>query len=252
MLFLLLSTGIVAGAALGGYYFWHQLTQLPEWYKQEQSNSSTDAQMQKSGIAVENKITAKIQATPNLSAPLSESTSRNIAPNSHPSQASNDRKSVQVALNSQELNDLLVTKIAEKRGGQPLPSSVKGFHTSVKNDTLKTGAVVDVKALKESGLGSQQQALLTEITQKIPMSDRKVYIGVEGKPEIQNGKLRFDQNAKIQVGNLSFTIAEVADRLGTSPEKVQDQLNVELQLRGLTVKDIDFKDGNAVLSGSAK
>ena len=84
------------------------------------------------------------------------------------------------------------------------------------------------------------------------MDGRKVYIGVEGKPEIQDGKLRFNQNAKIQVGTMSFTIAEVADRLGVSPEKVQDQLNLELKLRGLTIKDIDFQDGNAILRGSAK
>ena len=245
MLFLLLLTGITVGTISGVYYFWHQLTQLPEWYTQGQNNSRTYAQIQKSGAAVEEKIEAKIQSSPAFPNTI-------IAPNSPTIQPSSSTKNVQVALNSQELNDLLVTKITEKSGGQPLPTSVKGFHTSVKDDVLKTGAVVDVKELKNSGLGSQQQALLTEITQKIPMNDRKVYIGVEGKPEIQNGKLQFNENAKIQVGNMSFTIAEVASRLGVPPEKVQDQLNLELKLRGLTVKDIDFQDGNAVLHGSAK
>jgi hypothetical protein len=245
ILFLLLSTGIVMGTATGVYYFWRQLTHLPEWYTQGQSNPRTYAQIQKSGAAVEKKIESQIQASPS-------STNVGIAANSPTDELSSPSKNVQVALNSQELNDLLVTKITEKSGGQPLPSSVKGFHTSVKNDKMKTGAVVDMKELQNSGLGAQQQALLTEITQKVPMNDRKVYIGVEGKPEIQNGKLRFDQNAKIQVGDMSFTIAEVANRLGVAPEKVQDQLNLELKLRGLTVKDIDFQDGNAILRGAAR
>lgn len=242
VLFLLLSTGIVIGTASGVYYFWRQLTQLPEWYSVGQNNPKTYAQIQKSGAAVEEKIEAQIQASP-------QAAKVNAAAN-RPSDRASDK--VQVALSSQELNDLLVTKITEKRDGQPLPSSVKGFNAAVKDDKLKTGAVVDIKELQNSGLGKQQQQFLSEITQKIPMSDRKIYIGVEGKPQIQNGKLRFDENARIQVGNMSFTIAEVASRLGVSPEKVQDQLNFELRLRGLTVRDIDFKDGNAILKGDPK
>jgi hypothetical protein len=249
ILFLLVTTGIVVGTASGVYYFWRQLTQLPEWYTKGETSPKTYAQIQKSADAVEKRIEAKVLASPQ-SVQVSPNTI--AAPNALPDQPSQENSSVQVALNSQELNDLLVTKITEKSGGQPLPNSVKGFHTVVKDDKLKTGAVVDVKELKDSGLGSKQQALLTEITQKIPMNDRKVYIGVEGKPEMQNGKLRFDQNAKIQIGNMSFTIAEVASRLGVPPEKVQDQLNLEMKLRGLDIKDIDFRDGNAILRGAAK
>lgn len=249
---LLLSlAGIAVVTASGAYYFWRQFTQLPEWYSQEQSSPRTFARIQESGAAIEEKIAAQIQANAvqaNAVQANSQSASSSITPNLPNSQPSRE---VQVALNSKELNDLLVTKITEKSGGK-VANSVKGFHTSVKDDQLKTGAVVDIKALQDSGLGSQHQALLTQITEKIPMNDRKVYIGIEGKPEIQNGKLHFDQNARIQVGNVSFTIAEVADRLGVSPQKVQDQLNLELELRGLTVRNISVQDGNAVLSGAAK
>jgi len=245
ILFLLLSAGIVIATASGVYYFWRQLTQLPEWYTKEQSNPQPYAQIQKSSTAVEKKIETQIQAS--LQPKNINSASKSPADNS--SSTSGD---VQVALSSSELNDLLVTKLTKKTGDQPLTSSVKGFHTSVKNDKLKTGAVVDVEDLKNSGLGSQQQALLTQIAKKFPMNDRKLYIGVEGKPEIQNGKLRFGQNAKIQVGNMSFTIAEVANRLGVTPEDVQDQLNFELKFRGLSVKNIDFQDGNAIFRGAAR
>lgn len=249
ILFLLMTTGVVLGTVSGVYYFWRQLTQLPEWYTKGQTDPKTYAQIQKSGTEVEKKIEAQIQANPPIS---NVSSNTNVVAKPSNDKASSKAPAVQVALNSEELNDLLVTKITEKAGGKSLPSSVKGFHTAVKENKLKTGAVVDVKELQNSGLGAQQQALLSEIAQKIPMDDRKVYIGVEGKPEMQNGKLRFDQNAKIQIGNMSFTIAEVAQRLGVPPEKVQEQLNIEMQMRGLDIKDIDFKDGNAILRGAAK
>ncbi|BAU11267.1 hypothetical protein LEP3755_17600 [Leptolyngbya sp. NIES-3755] len=245
LVFLLVSAGIVVGTATGVYYFWRQLTQLPEWYTAGQSKPRTYAQIQRSGAAVEQKIKAQIQASP-------QAAKVNPAPDRPTVKASSPPENVQVALSSQELNDLLVTKITEKRQGQPLPNSVKGFNAAVKDDKLKTGAVVDIKELQNSGLGAQQQQFLSEITQKLPVSDRKIYIGVEGRPQIQNGKLRFDENARIQVGNMSFTIAEVANRLGVSPEKVQDQLNLEMRVRGLTVRDIDFKDGNAILTGDPK
>lgn len=245
VLFLLMSAGIVIGVASGVYYFWRQFTQLPDWYTTQQNAPRTYAQIQKSGAAVEKKIQAQIQASP-------QAAKVNVVQNRPSEQAPSPPKDVQIALNSQELNDLLVTKIAEKREGRSLPSSVKGFNAAVKDNKLKTGAVVDIKELQNSGLGTQQQQFLSEITQNLPGNDRKVYIGVEGKPQIQNGKLRFNQNARIQVGNMSFTIAEVANRLGVSPEKVQDQLNLELKVRGLTVNDIDFKDGNAILTGDPK
>ncbi|MBE9010076.1 hypothetical protein IQ250_07640 [Pseudanabaenaceae cyanobacterium LEGE 13415] len=240
-----MSTGIVVGTATGIYYFWRQLTQLPEWYNTGQNQPRTYAQIQKSSAAVEKKIEAQIQASP-------QAAKVNTASNQPSPKVSSPSDDVQVALSSQELNDLLVTKITEKRNGQPLPSAVKGFNAAVKEDKLKTGAVIDIQELQNSGLAEQQQQFLSEITQKIPMNDRKVYIGVEGRPRIQNGQLRFDENARIQVGNMSFTIAEVASRLGVSPEKVQDQLNLELRVRGLTVRDIDFKDGNAILKGDPK
>lgn len=239
-LFLLATIAIMGGIAASLYYFWHQLTELPQWYAHDAPRS--EAQIQKSSAAVEKKIASQVQAT---------QPSSNKATNTGSSSGSSRADTVQVALNSEELNDLLVTRIVEKSGGKSIPESVKGIQTSVQNNTLKTGAVVDVKALQNSNLGTHQKALLNEVTQRFPVGDRKVYIGVEGKPAIQNGKLHFDENAKIQVGNMSFTIAEVANRLGVPPEKVQDQLNLELKLRGFNASDIDFADGNAILRGSA-
>lgn len=235
-LFLLAAIGIVGGIAASVYYFWHRVTELPQWYTHDAPRSY--AQIQKSSAAIEQKIASQVQAT--------QPSNSNKAIN----MGSSRTDTVQVALNSEELNDLLVTRITEKSGGKSIPESVKGIQTSVQNNTLKTGAVVDVKALQNSNLGTHQKALLNEVTQRFPVGDRKVYIGVEGKPAIQNGKLHFDENAKIQVGNMSFTIAEVANRLGVPPEKVQDQLNLELKLRGFNVNDIDFADGNAILRGA--
>ncbi len=226
-LFLLIVLGMVGGAASAMYYFWSQLTALPEWYRSDRADSRSVAEIQKSSATVVQKIQAQTQAVPQKK-----------------------NSNVQVALNSQELNDLLVTKMAEKNAAKPILNSVKGMQTTVQNDTLKTGGMVDVNALKTSNLGAKEKQLLSEFTEKIPAGDRRLYIGVEGKPKIQNGTLKFTPDTKIRVGNMRFTLTEAAARMGVPVEQLQEQLNLELKLG--SVKDIDFQNDTAVLKGAAE
>lgn len=227
-LFLLVVLGIVGSAAATGYYFWSGLTALPNWYRSDSSKSRSVAEIQKSSATVVQKIQSQAQATP-----------------------PKKNADVQVALNSQELNDLLVTKIAEKNAAKPVLNSVKGMQTSVQNDTLKTGGVVDVNALQNSSLGAKEKQLLSELTEKIPVGDRHLYIGVEGKPKVQNGTLKFTPDTKIRVGNMSFTLTQAAARMGVPVEQLQEQLNLELKLDNVNVKDIDFQNDTAILKGAA-
>jgi hypothetical protein len=216
---------LLMGGGLGiGYYFWHQATQLPEWYTQNQVETRKLVNVQKKATAIEQKI----------------------------KQQADSSKNPEIKLNGDELNDLFVSKLVDKSGTESLPKALKGIHTKIENDKLKTGAVVDIKELQSSQLGEREKALVAQLTEKFPtLGDRKIYIGLEGKPQLENNQLKFDSNTRVQLGDLSFTLTEVADRLGIPPEKLQERINVELQLGNLQVKDIEFQNGNAVIKGSA-
>lgn len=259
---------LLGGTLSGLYYVWHQATKLPDWYQGNASPSPMDIQQRTA--QVQQKIQAQIQQSPtandlnsndlNSSSPKNSSNNAASKPSSSPSiagSASNQgldqrsSKDVKVQLDQQELNDVLVAKIAEKSQTKALPKSVKSVHTTVEADTLKTGAIVDIKALKDSNLGTQEKTFLNEAAQKFPgLSDRKVYIGIEGKPYVQDGKMQFDDQTRVRVGNLSLSVTELAQRLGVSPEQVKERLQLELQLNQLNINGIELQDGSAILRGS--
>lgn len=252
---------ILGGMGSIGYSIWSQATKLPDWYSENQTSTRTVTEIQKSGAAIEQKIQQQAieqksqpkTVTPVQSPKPINKTVVQKSPQAAPKKQQSDAKSdVKVALNSEELNDLIVTKITEKQASKALPTSVKGFHTSVQDDTLKTGAVIDVSQLKNDDFGAQGREFLTQLTEKLPLGNRKIYIGLEGKPEIKNGRLQFGENTRVRVGDLSLSLKELSDRFGIPPEQLKEKLNLELQLRNLNINSIDFQDGNAILRAAPK
>ncbi|NDJ19617.1 hypothetical protein [Myxacorys almedinensis] len=257
---------LLGGTLSGLYYFWHQATKLPDWYQEgtPQGSEGSPEDIEQRAATVQQTIQAKLRHRPTPSSLATASSGKPSAqvPQSQPNgaiakkavgtvPAPRSRQDVEVQLNPQELNDVLVSKIAEQSQAKALPKSVKSVRTTVEADTLKTGAIVDMKALRESDLGTQEQTFLTEAAAKFPgLSDRKVYIGIEGKPRIQDGKVQFDDETRVRVGNLRLTIAEIAERFGVSPDQVKEQLALRLQFNNLHVKDIELLNGTAILRGS--
>jgi hypothetical protein len=279
---------ILGGFASIAFSVWTQATKLPDWYNENQTDSRSVEDIKKSALSIEQKIQQNtMEPKPQTQAPVvvesptavespkqssipspaqspAQSPTQSSAPNPKVVVQNTDRKPPQVepqkkaltyskiALNSQELNDLIVTRIAEKHPSKTLPSSVKQFHTAVQEDTLKTGAVVDVNELKAAGFGPQGQQFLTQLAETLPEGNRKIYVGVEGKPEVKNGQLQFGPNTRIRLGNLSFSMAELSDRLGISQEQLKEKLALGLQLQNLNISGIDFQNGNAILQTSPK
>lgn len=258
--FFLVSAALASAAAATFLYVWRQATKLPDWYSDNPAKTRSVSEIQQSRAAIEQKIQAQTHAAvqpsspqPNLR-PSQTAVKQNsqvkpqvTAPSAGaPSKPSNNN--VEVQLKAEELNDLIVTNLTEKSP----PKALAGFQTKVENNTLTTGAVVDIKELQKSKVGSKEQELLSQLSQNLPSDQQKVYIGIEGQPEVKNGRLQLGENTRVRVGNLSLTLAEIRDRFGISPEQIQEKLNVDLNLRNLNVEDIEFKNGTAVLRGSAK
>lgn len=259
-LFFLVVAAIVGGFAATFYYFLQQATKLPDWYSNHSTPPKTLAEAQKSRAAIEQKIQAKTEAAIQKPAaqPSSAPASPTVVKPNPPVSTAVASKPVAVApaknpdveikLKPEELNDLIVTNMTEKSP----PKALAGFQTTVQNNTLKTGAVVDIKELQKSKVGSNEQELLSQLSQNLPPDAQKIYIGIEGQPEVKNGRLQLGENTRIRVGNLVLSLAEIRDRFGISPEQIQEKLNVNLNLQNLNVEDIEFKNGTAVLRGSTK
>lgn len=256
LVFLLLASGAIVGI----YYLWQEATKLPDWYGKTSSPPSA-ASVQQTTATIQQRIQAQArqsepsqlnQAAVASSVPSAKAPSAKVPSAKAPS-AKVPSSNVEVQVDQAELNDLLAAKIAPPNQSNPLSKSVKGFQTKVENETLKTGAIVDIKELQASNLGSQDQALVSKITEHFPaLANQQIYIGIVGQPTVKDGQLHFDENTKIQLGNLSLTMKEISDRFGIPPEQLQEKLRLKLQLQGLDVKDIQFQDGKATLRGDVK
>ena len=213
------------------YYYWYQATQLPPWYAQShQSFQNVDRKVLETPQPNQENIEAKIEAT--------------ISKNQ-------TSKNIEVKLNEREVNHLVVSKMGETPDSRKLLAATKGFNTKIQDGTLSTGAVINISEIPVDKLETSEQAAIAKVMQTFPaLKNQDVYIGVEGKPIVEKGQLKLDDNTKVKLGNLSFTVSELANQLGIPKAKLEQKINLELQLGRLKVSDIELTGNNAVIKGS--
>lgn len=263
-------------ASVGGitYYYWHQATKLPTWYtsqKEIPQNSSVVIDTPKvleTKAEVEQKISSQIESSTNIesSSNLDKGNNQENQNLSNPSNIqlesqseveqkiagnSDKVKNVEVSLNEKDINTLIVSEIAASKGNSKLTEAVKGVNTTIKNGSIEAGAVVNLSKIPQDALGESEKTTLTKLTKTFPfLANQDVYVGVIGKPSVKNGQLILDDNMQVQVGQLRFTVSELAKTLGIPKEQIEKKINIELKLGRLKVKDLEFVDNEAKLKGS--
>ncbi|MGL5032894.1 MAG: hypothetical protein ACRC6M_03730, partial [Microcystaceae cyanobacterium] len=114
-------------------------------------------------------------------------------------------------------------------GKDQLSNPVPTVQTQINADSLKIGAVINPKQLESANLSPSQRDLVSKVTASFPqLQDQEFYLGIEGKTNLENGKISLTKDSQIKVGNLRFTVAEIAQRLAIPPEKVQQALQLNL------------------------
>ncbi|MEB3294437.1 MAG: hypothetical protein VKJ24_14865 [Synechococcales bacterium] len=215
LVFTLVISSVFAGAA----YAYHQATSLPSWYQDTQATPIDPAKLQQNAAQVETKL--RSLQTPNQ----------------------------EIRLSQQEINDVVTASVDQAIAQAQLPRAVKGMHTELQENKLKTGAVVDLQELQSSNLSESEQTILGEVLKRIPgINDRTIYIGIESSPRIVKGQMELDPNTKIQIGNLSFSLQEVAQKVGMTPAEVQQEINRLLPtLQQIPLEQASVENGNLVL-----
>jgi hypothetical protein len=222
-LFLVGSLGI-------SYYYWNQLTQLPQWYQAEQPNSSSINLQDKSSLA-----TAKAE--------IHETIEKQIAQQ----RSSNPNGEVNIKLNQQEVNQLLISQLAENPNSQKFLQAAKGIQATVNNNALEIGAVVNPSEVLSQNLSSEQSGTIEKLVNQFPqLKNKDIYVSFSGKPQIINGELILDENSKIKVGNVSLTLNEVAQKLGISPEAAKQA--IALKINQFNLQNIAIQDQEVILT----
>ncbi|NCJ05402.1 hypothetical protein GS597_02505 [Synechococcales cyanobacterium C] len=230
---------LAAGAGVGAIAAWQQATHLPGWYTQTEG-TATDPD-----IAI---LTAEQLQQPEEVQQIRLNFNRTVE-NAFNQGESASNQPPQVRLNAQEFNQLLVAALPESAASEEVYSAIKGIETQIKQDRLKSGAVVNMGELPLEQLPERYQQMAKGVFSTFPaLKNREVYVGIEGQPRLENGRLVLDDQTRIKVGNISLSQQEVSRRLGLSPAELNRLLT--LNVGNLQVQDLEFSGNTAILKGT--
>lgn len=222
----------------GGWlaYTWQQVTHLPDWYTQ----SSTPDTAPSTLLPTQVDEPAEIES---LAFDLHQKVDRVLGTTSS--------RTPEVQLTAQEFNQFVVTSLPAQARSPKVITSVKAMNTKIEAGQLQTGIVVDTAALPLDQLPSEYQATVKGLLQSFPvLQDKEIYVGVEGKPQIQQGKVVLGKDARLVIGNVRFSYADLRDRINLPSDLLDNPVN--LQLGQLQIQDLNFQDQAVILKGQAR
>jgi hypothetical protein len=231
---LLVVVSIAGGGGL--YYVWQEATKLPDDYRKEAAESKPGTP---APILQPSQITARAAV----------SKQKIVAPIE---QAKVGQK-IDVKLSDRDLNNLVIAKLATSQPNKQLPTGVKGVKTNIKDGKIHIGALVNLGQLAANGTPGSQTAALTKLTDKLTfLKDRYVFVGIVGTPIVDGSKVKFSEDTEIKVGGMNFTISQLADNLGVSPDKIQQMIDLQLQQKNFKIDRVNLGNNGLSIEGAKK
>jgi hypothetical protein len=217
-----ISLGTLAALSLS----WQQATQLPEWYGSQKQATSLDAT--ENAIA-RDRIIRGITTT------------------------SGGATRIDGELSATDINQLVVGAIATNPNYRPVLEGTRDINTTIQEGQVQSGAVVNLSEIPTEQLNPTEQALLERIAQTFPaLTDRDIYIGIEGQPSFEQGRLLLSDDTVVRVGDLRLTLNQIQSLFGISREQIEQQINQKLQQEGLDLSAVEFQGDRAVVRGEVR
>lgn len=225
---LLLIFSLILGAmGISVFFVWKQATHLPSWYIQSSSG--------------ENVISSTKQPKKLIN---SEQVLRKVSDNLTATTTG------EVELDAEEVNSLIITSLGKQDKSKKFISAIKGTNTKIENGKISVGAVIETASIPVQDLSSQKETKIFQLIQRLPGKDKKVYIGIEGKPSISNQELSFDDATRVSLGYFSFPIAELSQNIGIPQDSINQLVSQELKKLPIKLESINIQGERVVIRGS--
>ncbi|BAY83989.1 hypothetical protein NIES267_34830 [Calothrix parasitica NIES-267] len=224
---LLILSLILAAMGMSVFFVWKQATQLPSWYTQSSSG--------------ENVIST---AKPAKKLINSEQVLRKVSDNLTATSTG------EVELDAEEVNSLIITSIGKQDKSQKFISAIKGTNTKIENGKISVGAVIETASIPVQDLSPQKETKIFKLIQGLPGKEKKLYIGIEGKPSIRNQELSFDDATRVSLGYFSFPIAELSQNIGIPQDSINKLISQELKKLPIKLESINVQGERVVIRGS--
>lgn len=235
--FLIKLLGVISIGAIGGaYYVWQEAIKVPDEYTKASVEDKIDSQslpLQQSQITERAAVSKQ-----KITAPIDRAQSG---------------QKVSVKLSNKDINNLVVAKLATSQSTKQVPVGIAGIKTNIRDGKIYTGAMVNLDQLARNGKPGSQTAALSKLTNKLTfLKGQNVYVGIVGKPTIEGDRVKFSPDTQIKIGNMNFTIAQLAENLGVSPAKIQQTIDLQIQQQNFSVNRIEVENNRLSIEGSKK
>lgn len=218
--------GLSAGLGAGAAYYWMQATASPP--------------------ATQTAEAAPVVLATNRPNPSAESIlAQKLATGEGVRHEGNNR--IAITLSEPEVNQLILDGLAQVPEAQPMLQSAQGIRTSIEGQRVRSGITLNPADLPTENLPPQAQRALDMATL---FGNQSLYVGIEGSPRVENGRLMLDNDTRVQVGRINLTLADIERATGMSADKLNQTLSITLPQTGLTLDGLEFADGTAILHGS--
>ncbi len=216
---------ILGGIGIAGFFMWQQAMQLPSWYTQTSSEE-------------------KVISVNKTKSPQPEEVLRKVSDNL------TAKTTGEVQLDADEVNSLIISSIGKKDNNRKFSSAIKSTNTRIENGKISVGAVVEASSISPEELSTLKETKIIQLIQRLPGKEKRLYIGIEGKPSIRDRKFSFDDTTRISLGNISFPIAEVSQNLGIPQDSFNQFLSQELKKLPIKLESINVEGERVIIRGS--
>jgi hypothetical protein len=183
---------LMLGVAIA--WMWHRITALPSWYEQGDM------------LAEDGKLRVD-EAWVQM-------------PDVEPPRGAPDNAPVYVLRNPH---------VRAKQDAGPLKNAIKQSRAAYAGGQLEAGAVLNVADADLGDLTEEERKRYEETIDAFPaLTERDVYVGVEGDVHQRDGRVVLGPDAELLVGDSRYSIANAAKRLGMSEAELRDAIEDEL------------------------
>lgn len=111
----------------------------------------------------------------------------------------------------------------------PIEKAIKQSRAAYAGGQLEAGAVINLGEADVDSLSAEEQQRYQETIDAFPaLTERDVYVGVEGDVTERDGRLVLGPDAELRVGDTRYSIANAAKRLGMSEAELRDAIEKDL------------------------
>ena len=213
-LFLLL---VIGGTWL---YFYSQISYVPDWYNSENDGQSVVATPTEYGDTGE-------------AIPQGQSLRRSME-----TFARELREEPVVELEEGELDNMMIDALRRMYPGEK-GQFIKDVHSEITPDAMTIGAILNVAEFPWEDVPEEIKPFRDYLSFFSAGAPDNMLVQFSGKPRIEDGKLKFDENATVQVGKREYPL-EMLD--------VEKRISKIVRIHRLGFESIDLENGKIVFS----